>query len=72
LRFEADGIVIATTTDAPQRAAPVDASAASVATLRLVGIKKSYAVGKPGEVEVLHGIDLVLDRGEFVALIGSI
>ncbi len=39
-------------------------------TLRLVGIKKSYAIGKPGEVEVLHGIDLTLNRGEFVALIG--
>ena len=39
-------------------------------TLRLVGIKKSYAIGKPGEVEVLHGIDLSLSRGEFVALIG--
>ena len=42
----------------------------SALTLRLVGIKKSYAVGKPGEVEVLHGIDLSLGRGEFVALIG--
>ena len=39
-------------------------------TLLLKGIKKSYAVGKPGEVEVLHGIDLRLNRGEFVALIG--
>jgi len=40
------------------------------ATLKLVGIKKSYKLGKSSEIEVLHGIDLVLGRGEFVALIG--
>ena len=54
-------------------AAPADAALTtdnSGLTLRLVGIKKSYAIGKPGEVEVLHGIDLSLRRGEFVALIG--
>jgi len=38
--------------------------------LRLDGISKSYNVGKPTEVEVLHSIDLELKRGEFVALIG--
>ena len=38
--------------------------------LRLEGVRKSYNVGTPVEVEVLHGIDLVLARGEFVALIG--
>jgi lipoprotein-releasing system ATP-binding protein len=56
LQSAVDHIVIASNSDAP--------------TLQLVGIKKSYAVGKPGEVEVLHGVDLVLNRGEFVALIG--
>ncbi len=40
------------------------------ATLRLEAVKKSYMQGKPGEIEVLHGIDLELGRGEFVALIG--
>jgi len=39
-------------------------------TLRLDGVRKSYAVGTPVETEVLHGIDLVLERGEFAALIG--
>ena len=39
-------------------------------TLRLEGVSKSYGVGTPVELEVLHGIDLVLERGEFTALIG--
>jgi lipoprotein-releasing system ATP-binding protein len=38
--------------------------------VRLVGIRKAYSVGTPVETEVLHGIDLVLKRGEFVALTG--
>jgi lipoprotein-releasing system ATP-binding protein len=38
--------------------------------LRLDAIKKSYAQGTPAETEVLHGIDLVLHKGEFAALIG--
>jgi lipoprotein-releasing system ATP-binding protein len=39
-------------------------------TLELEGVRKSYGVGTPVEVEVLHGIDLVVARGEFAALIG--
>jgi lipoprotein-releasing system ATP-binding protein len=38
--------------------------------LRLAGIKKAYNVGTPAETEVLHGIDLVLEAGDFCALIG--
>jgi lipoprotein-releasing system ATP-binding protein len=38
--------------------------------LRLEKVCKSYNIGAPIEVEVLHDIDLSLDRGEFVALIG--
>ena len=38
--------------------------------LRLEAIRKSYNVGAPTETEILHGIDLELARGEFVALIG--
>jgi lipoprotein-releasing system ATP-binding protein len=38
--------------------------------LRLEGVRKAFNVGTPLEVEVLHGIDLVLRRGEFCALIG--
>ena len=39
-------------------------------TLRLDGVRKSYGVGMPVETEVLHGVDLVIGRGEFTALIG--
>ena len=39
-------------------------------TLRLDGVRKTYGVGTPVETEVLHGIDAVLERGEFAALIG--
>ena len=40
------------------------------ATLRLADVRKSYGVGTPVATEVLHGIDLVLQQGEFAALIG--
>lgn len=39
------------------------------AVLQLQGIRKSYGQGET-ESEVLHGIDLRLERGEFAALIG--
>ena len=38
--------------------------------LQLRGLSKTYNAGRPNEVEVLHGIDLTLARGEFAALIG--
>jgi len=38
--------------------------------LLLEAVSKSYNVGTPIEVEVLHGIDLALRAGEFAALIG--
>ena len=38
--------------------------------LQLQNVCKSYNVGTPVEVEVLHDIDLTLERGDFVALIG--
>ena len=38
--------------------------------LHLEAVRKSYRIGTPVEVEVLHGIDLGLRHGEFAALIG--
>jgi lipoprotein-releasing system ATP-binding protein len=49
---------------------PASPAAAPAATLRLEGVTKSYGVGTPVETEVLHGIDLTLQKGEFAALIG--
>ena len=43
---------------------------ASADLIVLSGLRKSYNLGQPNEAEVLHGLDLRLGRGEFVALIG--
>lgn len=39
--------------------------------LRLQGLRKSYNIGKPTEIEVLHGLDLRLQRRDFAALVGA-
>lgn len=39
-------------------------------TLELRAVYKSYNVGLTSQTEVLHGLDLIIARGEFVALIG--
>jgi lipoprotein-releasing system ATP-binding protein len=38
--------------------------------VRLDKVCKAYNIGMPSETEVLHQIDLKMERGEFVALIG--
>lgn len=38
--------------------------------LRLVGLKKSFNIGLPTEIEVLHGLDLAIGRQDFAALVG--
>ena len=38
--------------------------------LRLEGLRKSYNLGKPNEIEVLHGIDLNIGAHDFAALVG--
>jgi lipoprotein-releasing system ATP-binding protein len=45
-------------------------SAHEVPVVQLERVTKRYNVGRPAEVEVLHGIDLTLEAGEFAALIG--
>jgi lipoprotein-releasing system ATP-binding protein len=47
-----------------------DQSKTSVPVLELRGIRKSFSVGTEFETEVLHGIDLVVNKGEFCAVIG--
>ena len=34
-------------------------------------IRKSYYIGKPNQLEILHGIDLTVYEGEFVAIVGE-
>lgn len=38
--------------------------------IELDNVRKAYNVGQPNEAEVLHGVDLNVTRGEFMALIG--
>ncbi len=38
--------------------------------IQLNGIRKSYYIGKPNELEILHGIDLEIYEGQFVAIVG--
>ena len=40
------------------------------ALIALAAITKRYNVGRPSEAEVLHGVDLRMRAGEFVALMG--
>ena len=41
------------------------------AMIQMQGIKKRYYEGKPNELEILHGIDLQVYPGEFVAIVGE-
>src|SRR5690606_38993390 len=38
--------------------------------LRLEGLRKSYNIGQPNEVEVLHGVDMRVESSAFTALVG--
>lgn len=39
--------------------------------IKLQGIIKRFYIGQPNELEILHGIDLKVNRGEFVSVVGS-
>ena len=39
--------------------------------IEMKGIRKSFFIGKPNELEVLHGIDLTVNEGEFLAIVGE-
>lgn len=41
-----------------------------VQVLRLEGLRKSYNIDKPNEVEILHGINLEIGANDFAALVG--
>ena len=64
---------------APAEAAPAPEAASEKAPgaeeprplIEMHGIHKSYYIGKPNELEILHGIDLTVWPGEFVAIVGE-
>ena len=39
--------------------------------INMKGIVKKYYIGEPNELEILHGIDLKVYDGEFVAIVGE-
>ena len=39
--------------------------------IRMEKIVKTYYVGKTNELEILHGIDLTVNQGEFVSIVGE-
>jgi lipoprotein-releasing system ATP-binding protein len=38
--------------------------------VQMRGVRKAFNIGTPIETEVLHGVDLTLERGEFCAVMG--
>ena len=58
-----------TQNDAPQPVSPVPETKKPL--IEMHGIRKSYYIGKPNELEILHGIDLTVYPGEFVAIVGQ-
>lgn len=41
------------------------------ALIEMKNIRKSYYIGEPNELEILHGIDLEVYKGEFVSIVGQ-
>lgn len=58
-----------TQNDAPQSVSPVPETKKPL--IEMHGIRKSYYIGRPNELEILHGIDLTVYPGEFVAIVGE-
>ena len=58
-----------TQNDAPQPVSPVPETKKPL--IEMHGIRKSYYIGRSNELEILHGIDLTVYPGEFVAIVGE-
>lgn len=39
--------------------------------IEMKAIKKSFNIGKENELEILHGIDLYVNEGEFISIVGQ-
>ena len=58
-----------TQNDTPQSVSPVPETKKPL--IEMHGIRKSYYIVRPNELEILHGIDLTVYPGEFVAIVGE-
>jgi putative ABC transport system ATP-binding protein len=38
--------------------------------IKMTGIVKRFFIGQPNELQILHGLDLTVKRGEFIAIVG--
>ena len=61
---------LSTTTAIEATATATTTTTAGSELIALDGVKKSYNVGRPSEAEVLHGVGLRVQAGEFIALMG--
>ena len=52
-------------------AAAIERKTKSRLLIDMQDIRKSYYIGKPNELEILHGINLQVREGEFVAIVGE-
>ena len=48
----------------------IEKNVSNTPLLLLQEVRKSYNVGQPNEVEILHGVNLTVQPGEFIALVG--
>lgn len=39
--------------------------------IEMQSIRKSFYIGEPNELEILHGIDITVNEGEFVSIVGA-
>ncbi len=58
-----------TQNDAPQPVSPVPETKKPL--IEMHGIRKSFYIGEPNELEILHGVDLTVREGEFVSIVGA-
>lgn len=50
---------------------PIGQQVSSKPLIEMNTIIKKYYIGEPNELEILHGIDLKINKGEFVAIVGE-
>ena len=54
----------------PESSLPAEQSPKDL-IIQMNRIVKTFNIGQPNELEILHGIDLTVHRGEFLAIVGQ-